>query len=153
MSSQGADNEYSRAFQEFVQGEDDLLGLLAYALYKKGIHEARVAGRPAPEPGRRNPSEAEKRAFRSLAKDMLDVFGESAQASAKESILDGGIRPDLISLRTELVAHIDRKTSWRSAFFVNLAAWIASIGLTLLLAVAVSAPNWVGQVRRALGLD
>lgn len=147
------DKGYSRAFEAFVQGDDDLLGLLAYALYKKAIQEARVTGKSVPEPGHRDPSEAEKRAYKSLAKDMLDVFGESAQNSARDSILDGGLRSDLNALRTEIFAHIDQKTSWTSAFIINLAAWVASIGLTVLLAVAVAAPSWVPKVRHLLGLD
>lgn len=142
---------YSRAFETFVQGDNDLLGLLAYALYKKSIQEAGIAGKPVPQSGSRDPSEAEKRAYRSLAKDLLDTFGESAQNSARETILDGGLRPDLKILKDEVLAHITGRTAWWPAFIVNLGAWIASIALTVLLAVAVAAPTWVPKLRSFLG--
>lgn len=142
---------YSRAFESFVQGADDLLGLLAYALYKKAIQEARIAGKAVPQSDNRDPSDAEQRAYRSLAKDLLDTFGESAQNSARENILDGGLRPDLKILKDELLARIDLRTSWWPAFLVNLGAWIASIALTVLLAVAVAAPTWIPKVRALLG--
>lgn len=126
--------------------------MLAYSLYKKGIREAREAGRPAPTAESRSPSDAERRAFRSLATEMLDRFGASAQESARESILDGGLRPDLDNLKTDVLAHIDRRTSWKSAFLVNILAWIASIGVTVLIAIGVSAPTWAPQLRTMLGL-
>jgi len=41
-----ASTSYSRAFETFVQDPDDLVGLLAYALYKRHIREAFLADRP-----------------------------------------------------------------------------------------------------------
>lgn len=153
MPSDAPSSGYSRAFEAFVQGDDDLLGLLAYALYKKGIQQARADGRPVPNGVMRHPSSTEVQAYRSSAKDMLAVFGESAQNSARESILDGGLRPDLDKLRTDLQTHIDRRTSTWSAFLVNLAAWVASIGLTVLFFLGLSAPSWAPKVKAALGLE
>lgn len=143
---------YSRAFEAFVDGENDLLGMLAYALYKKAIQEARRAGRPAQPSEHRFPSDAEKAAYKSFAQGMLDTFAGSTLQQAQENILDRGIRPDLQTLKREITAHIDSRTDWKSAFQINILAWLASLAITALIALVATAPSWLGPLRQKLGL-
>ena len=74
-----AGGAHSRAFEALTEGDyDDVVGLLAYALYKKAIWEAVANGtRPTPGPNR-NPQTTEVQAYRSAAERRLQKFAAQA---------------------------------------------------------------------------
>lgn len=127
---------YSRAFQNMVDDDDDLVGLLAYAYYKASVREDARSG--SPSDGReRNPNKAQVSAYRSHAERELSDVARRAILEATPDIEQTATANAIISNRTEIIAHITRRTGFWSAFGTNILAWIATLfvaGLVLFLA-------------------
>jgi hypothetical protein len=76
--------QYSRAFDNIVQDEDDVVGLLAYALYKRAIREEAQDGRRSPG-DTRNPPRTVVETYRSAAQMMLgDVIQNSLEEAQRD---------------------------------------------------------------------
>jgi hypothetical protein len=133
---------YSRAFESLTGGErDDIVGLLAYARYKKAIWEA-VANGTQPTPGmHRNPQLTEVQAYRSAAERRLQAFAEQAIEDAGPEILDNAILTDLGTIstnfstiiketKTDLSSLIVHRTKWLENFLISVGAWLFSLFVT-----------------------
>ena len=133
---------HSRAFEWLVDGPDDVFGLLAYALYKRTIHERRLGGFRATPPADRDPTATEIDAYRNQAKKYLSTFGAAAVAAERANIIEDALGKD----RAALTAEIRRATSFWTSVLTGIIAWIISILLTIL--VVFAAPDWVTALVR-----
>jgi hypothetical protein len=133
---------YSQAFERLVQGDDDLTGLLAYALYKKAIREAAEQGRPVYRSEHRSPVGTEVAAYRNAADNKLTVFASSILEQSRADIVNTAIRSDIAEVAGRLQTEIRQAASWRSAILTNLVAWLLSIAVTFLI-VAAGVPGWI----------
>lgn len=133
---------HSRAFERLVGSTNDSVGLLAYALYKRTIHEWRLAGLRAAPPAERDPSSTEIEVYRAQARGYLKTFADNVIASERANIIEDALGKD----RAALTAEIKRATSFWMNVLTGIIAWIISILLTIL--VVFAAPDWVTALVR-----
>ncbi len=136
-----ADKPYSKAFECFVESPDDIIGLLAYALYKQDIQEARREGRDPPASGQRNPGRIEVKAFRSFAERSLEKVIETATKAAEPQWVEAGREQGRLADKSEILSLILARTGFLAAVGAGVLSWLLSIGTTVL--VVYSAPGWV----------
>jgi hypothetical protein len=134
----------SRSFRKLVHGDDDLVGLVAYALYRIQKDEwARAATRTRDEVDRYadvlTPSQIAN--IRMSAESRLDHFAYAAIAAATPRIGDRVRSEGFDALERGLKHHVDQRTGWRHSLAANLAAWAITIGLTAVALVAVLLPS------------
>ena len=134
--------QYSRAFDTLVEDPDDLVGLLAYALYKQTVRESVASGRTPLPPAQRHPAPTERAAYRGDAERRLQNFAAAATEEATPEIIARGVGIAIDAARIELTDTINRRTSFWTAIGINLAAWIITLAITVLLLLAVYLPNW-----------
>jgi len=135
---------YSKAFETFVKPEaedkDDVIGLLAYALYKQSIREDAIAGNAIPHT-QRVPSETTVQAYRGAARQLITgVIDEAIEVSAPD-IQDSALRDAVLTAEESIKAHVDRRTSWKAAVVTNLGAWLISLAIAFLILVLTRAPE------------
>ncbi len=128
---------HSRAFERLVDGPDEVFGLLAYALYKRTIHERRLGGFRATPPADRHPTATEIDAYRNQARRYLSTFGAAAVAAERANIIEEALGEN----RAALAAEIRRTTSFWMSVLTGVVAWLISIVLTIL--VVFAAPDCV----------
>jgi hypothetical protein len=137
-----AGSTHSQAFEKLVQSEDDITGLLAYALYKQAIREAARQGRVVHSSAQRSPVATEIAAFRGATDSKLSIFAASIVDQSRATIIDTAIRADIGAMEERLQTELRNATSWRNAIVINLLAWLLSIAITFLIAVA-GVPGWI----------
>lgn len=138
-----AEKPYSQAFETFVQldeEEDDVIGLLGYALYKKAIREDAIAGNAVPGE-RRTPSETTVQAYRGAASQLVTGVINRAIEEAAPTIQESALREAVHASEANVKAHVDAKTSWKTALGTNLAAWLISLAIVFLVLVLARAPE------------
>jgi hypothetical protein len=133
---------HSRAFETFVSGQDDLIGLIAYALYKQNLREVAQSGRPLPLAAARVPTPTEVSAYRGDAERKLQTFAANVVDVATPDIVERGVGIAIDAAKVELVEVINRRTSAKTAIVTNLAAWVITLAITVLLLVTIYLPNW-----------
>lgn len=143
MSDQDAGESHSKAFETFVDDAseaDDVIGLLAYALYKQTIREDAIAGNVGD--GRtRIPSATMVQAFRGAASQLLTGVIDRAIEESTSDIQKSAVLAAVAGMKTEVKAHIDGRTGWGTAVATNLAAWLISLALAFLILVLARAPE------------
>ena len=131
---------HSRAFENLVTlGDGDIVGLLAYALFKQAIREAAIGGN-APPGGQRNPSPTTVKVHRDAAEQMLSGLVDNAieaarpdlEASALRQAVDDS-RAAVIATANEINAHNDQRTRFWPAVLAGMIAWVGSLILTVLI--------------------
>ena len=150
-SPNSAPTGYSRAFQNFVSSETDLVGLLSYALYKQLINERRRNGISVAEPADRNPLAGEVEVYRSHAERYLRTLARSAIDDERANIIAQGV----LAASTDIKQHVDvelrswsddikatviRSTRFWPGVIIGIVAWLISLLMTLL--VVANAPSW-----------
>jgi hypothetical protein len=131
---------FSRAFANMVQSDDDLVGLLAYALYKRGIREEAERG-GAPNGGNRNPPPTVVEAYRNAAEQKLAVAIEAAVEEARPGLQSSAFTDAVEKTRSDLRDHITERTDFKSALTVNIIAWIVTLAATALIIWLVGKPD------------
>lgn len=145
MSDAAENADYSRAFEVFVSSEpdqDDVVGLLAYALYKKAVREAVIGGRrqvPAPH---RTPSPTEREAYRGAAERLLQRVAQASVDAARPEILQAGFDAQIARAESEIKELVRSRTRVGAAIGTNLVAWIITLAVTVLVVNAFYLPNW-----------
>ena len=134
------DKAYSRAFDNIVQGSDDTVGLLAYALFKQGIRENAAEGRRE-DATSRNPPATVVRVYRDAAQRILEEFASNAIAEATPEVQQSAILAAVVTAEGSVKAHIDQKTNWKNAILTNLVAWVITIFVTVMVLTAYALPN------------
>jgi hypothetical protein len=140
---------HSTAFESFVGANDDLTGLVAYALYKQVIREKAAAGITTPS-GHRQPTPTELDNYRNAAKGHLQRFAAEVTTAATPQIIAEALGTSIETAQVEVVKAIHRRTSFWSAIGTNLAAWVITLAITVLLLIGVYLPNWQSHLIEAI---
>lgn len=153
---------HSRAFETLVQGADDIVGLIAYAKYKESVREGALQGN-IPEPAARNLTPVMVNVLRSAAEQMIaQVVGEGIAAATPEiqqtaavnavdsskqelsAAVDKCRSDTLREIREERVnleRHVTKRTGFWGQFGTNLAAWIVSLAIVVLVILSRQGRN------------
>jgi hypothetical protein len=150
-----ASPEYSRAFGAFVTGPEDLTGLIAYALYKQVIREKAATGILTPRE-HRHPTQTELTNYRNAANGHLQTFAAEVTRAATPQIVAEGVSVAVETAKADIVEAINQRTSFWLAMGTNLAAWVVTLAVTILIIVGIYLPNWQADIIarvQALHLD
>jgi hypothetical protein len=131
---------HSRAFQNIVQGDDDVIGLIAYGLYKRAIREDAALGNRVPG-DRRNPSLTTVNVHRSAAEQLLVGVIERAIEQATPDIEHSALRTALSTTSTEIKQHVTARTVFGPALLTNFLAWIVTLAATVLIVWLATKPD------------
>lgn len=137
---QPAEESYSRAFDNIVQDEEDVVGLLAYALYKRAIREEAQSGQRS-NGDTRNPSRTVVQTYRQAAERTLSEVIENALQAARPELQASATLDAIETSRAGLSEHITRRTGFVQAIFVNIVAWALTLVLTVLILFLASRPD------------
>lgn len=132
---------YSTAFDRMTWGNpDDVVGLVAYALYKKMIREEVLEGiRPAGKA--KNPSKATVEFYRSAAQQVLQTFAANAIDEAIPEIQQSALFDRFETMGADLRRHISDSTSPGRAIWTSIVGWIITIALTFLAILILRFPD------------
>tara|TARA_B100000965_G_scaffold403157_1_gene430649 strand:+ start:4352 stop:4885 length:534 start_codon:yes stop_codon:yes gene_type:complete len=157
-------SSHSRTFERLVESSDDLVGLIAYAIYKQALREAAQRGDSVRPKIDRNPTDTERTAYRDAAQKMLERFGTSVINEAREDFMADSLAAidqrvsDIASYvkaaasenEAKVVATVRHRTSFGMAIMVNIAGWFATLAITALIVFAVAAPGLREALRHVL---
>lgn len=137
-----ASPRHSEAFETFVANEDDIVGLIAYALYKQNIHETAKSGRFVQQPIHRSPGSTERSAYRGAAEAKITAIIQSGIEQERPEILGAELKNELGLLKGELIEKIESASSPVTALVISVFGWLITLGITFLVAVA-GLPHWL----------
>ncbi len=131
---------HSLAFERLVEDDDDVVGLLAYALFKRSIREAAQRGEVVTGVGR-DPSPTVITTYRHAAESIIgETVGRALNDNLAELQQSAAIDA-IAAAAAELKSHIDSRTDFRSALLTNVAAWIVTLAITVLIVWLLGAPD------------
>lgn len=138
-------HEYSQAFEALVEegDEQDIVGLLAYSLFKASIRERVRSGQDVPR-HLRTPTATEIHAYRGQAERILERYGQAAIADATPDIVESartGAKAEILGEVERVRSMVIARTRAWPAIGYGVAAWFISIIITLVITLA--APGWV----------
>jgi len=129
------DLDGERAYSAFVNGDDDLEGLLAFAIFKQ--HERRWEEKHLSEYGLQ-PSEMDRRTFIDSA--LTSLFQYRGEASnALLAFADSAVEDRKRAIETEAIeGQISKATSLPRAIFASIVGFLAVSALLVILSFVVS---------------
>lgn len=130
---------YSQAFERIVQGDDDIVGLIAYALYKRSIREDAMAGRTGS--ARRTVPDTMVSVHRNAAEVVLRRLVENAIEDATPEIEEQAVAAALGDTETRIKSHVSHRTSFGSALGVNMVAWVITLAVTFFIIWLIGRPD------------
>ena len=131
---------YSRAFENIVLGSEDIVGLLAYALYKEAVREeARQGG--TVDGTTRNPPPATVNAFRMAAEQRLTEVVKRGIEEATPDIQQNAFTAAVAGLESELKSHVTQRTSFGTALFTNIIAWLTTLAIAAIIIFLLNRPS------------
>jgi hypothetical protein len=134
---------YSRAFENLVRpsgDEEDVVGLVAYALFKKSIREDSRAG-IATTGDKRNPSETTVKTYRAAAEQLLtEVVGRAIDEATPE-IQQSTVLAAVEAAESKLEAHITKRTDFFTALIANVSAWGITLAIAAMILFLAARPN------------
>jgi hypothetical protein len=127
---------YSKAFETFVRDPEDIVGFLAYALYKESIRERVRSGQAVPA-YLRDPTKPDIEAYRGRAERAFELYAAKAIEDATPQIVAAahGIA------KNEIIAQVRERTGLWANVITGVVVWIVTIILTVI--VVAGAPEWV----------
>jgi hypothetical protein len=143
---------HSLAFEALVQSADDVVGLLAYATYKQSIREAALVGQTIANRASRNLTNSMVLALRSSAEQTLtEIVSDGIkqatpdiQNTATIATLNGQRIESLNTLqqeRQQIEKHVTARTGFLPAFLTNLAAWVITLIIAVLILYLANSPS------------
>lgn len=138
-----ADRVYSRAFENFVAsegGEEDVVGLVAYALFKQAVREEAAVGAVVGGDAR-NPSATTVRTYRAAAEQLLTGIVDRALDAATPDIQQSAVLSAIEGATGQIKAHVTDRTGFGSALFTNLVAWILTLAIAALILILAARPS------------
>lgn len=143
--------EHSKAFERLVEEPDDIVGLLAYALYKRTLNERKAAGHGVMLAKDRAPQAHEISLYRDQAENYLRAFAQTAIEGEKASLwvetvktfsdhVDFGIE----AARRRIESTVRRGTSVWLGVTVGIVAWLISLAISILIYAMI--PEWLRNV-------
>jgi len=135
--------DYSKAFENFVStedGNDDVVGLVAYALYKQAIREEALRSGEPPSPIQRDPSQTMVRTYRAAAEQSLTKIVQIAIEASTPDIQRSSILNSIDAAVVEIKGHTTSRTDFGYALFTNIFAWIITLAAASLILVLADRP-------------
>lgn len=138
----------SRTFEKLVAGEDDLVGLIAYSLYKRAKQEWSVDSRSQEEADKycEIATGAHVANLRTSAETKLNDFAQGIYDQYESELrqeltreISSGLKQELLA---ELRGHITDRTRFLSSVAAGVVAWIVSLLITLLVAYSLLGPDF-----------
>lgn len=146
------EQRFSRAFDNFVGDDETLEGLIAYALYKKGVREDLRQGGEA-DRARRNPNRTTVDVFKSAAKERLESYAVAAIEERLEAMTstayheaNQAVGAEVRSAQAALEGTIRERTQFWAGVLSNTVAWFISLVLTVVLLALIGQRNMVGAL-------
>lgn len=128
--------DYSTIFQRLVMGEDDVVGLVAYGLYKHSKRDwiirfrekrGRKPGQPDLVGYHDHFSDADMDRFRTQAEAKMLSFAEVIVEDRRNEFEQEVRSRELDGLRTRLETFISDRTSIWKSISSNFAAWVLTV--------------------------
>jgi len=135
-----AQEQYSRAFDNIVQDEDDVVGLLAYALYKRSIREDAQQGQRS-NGDTRNPSRTVVETYRQAAERTLSVVISGSLEAARPELQISAASDAIETAEVKIISHVSRRTSFGQALLTNIVAWGFTLFLTVMILMVARGPD------------
>ncbi|MGK2910326.1 MAG: hypothetical protein ACSLE1_11100 [Sphingobium sp.] len=143
---------YSRAFENFVasDGDDeDVVGLVAYALFKQAVREEAAAG-TAHAGDTRNPPATTVKTYRAAAEQILtEVIGRAIDEATPE-IQQSAVLAAIDNATVKIEAHVTQRTGFGSALLTNIIAWIITLAIASLILILATRPSLEQAVVKAV---
>ena len=115
-----------------TEGSGDVVGLLAYALYKQAIREAAMAGEPQTAASR-NPTATAVEIHRAAAGRMLAEIMDETIERVRPEIEASALRRTIDEARAAIEGHVDDRTGFWTAVLAGGVSWVLSLLLTVLI--------------------
>lgn len=131
---------YSLAFERLVEDDNDTVGLLAYALFKRAIREEAQRGEIVAG-HRRDPSPTVIKTYRQFAESIIAEAVERSLTDNLAELQQSAAIDAIGAAASDLKAHIDARTDFRSALLTSVIAWIVTLAITVLLVWLLGAPD------------
>ncbi len=122
-------------------GEDeDIVGLVAYALFKKAIREE-ARSRSSSSSDTRNPSETTVKTYRAAAEQLLTEVVGLAIEEATPEIQQSAVLAAVETSQSKIETHITKRTNFVSALLANIVAWVITLALAAIILFLAARPN------------
>lgn len=134
---------YNKAFDNIVQDDGDVVGLLAYALYKRTIREDTEQGQRMPG-DTRSPPRTVVETYRQVAERVISGVIDASLEAAKPELheLQMSAALDAIeTVRLDVREHVTNRTGFMPAIVTNVLAWAFSLLITVLILFAFNRPD------------
>lgn len=136
-----SDRAFSTAFDKLVQGsegEADIVGLLAYALYKRDKRE--VAATQAIDASHlrdhhKTLTSGLLTQYRESALRLLEAYSQAVVDRAEPEIRAAARIEAVDSARDAIVREIKNSTAWGWSILWNVVAWLISLAIVFLVTV------------------
>lgn len=142
---------YSRAFENFVvtEGdEEDVVGLVAYALFKQAIREEAATG-SLPAGDARNPSATTVKTYRAAAEQLLTGIVDRALDAATPDLQQSALLTAIEGATGQIKSHVTERTGFGSALLTNLIAWVVTIAIATFILILAARPSVEQTVAKA----
>lgn len=149
-SDASGERKHSMALTWFA-GEDsrNLVGLVAYALYKQNVREEIKSGARSPE-ALNVPTGPQLDFFKSAAEQRLAEFASQAIDEARAEIQESAVLEQIKTGQAELEQHVTDSTGFGRAIVTNVAGWLITIGISVLVFVSTLLPSINEKIEQIL---
>lgn len=159
-SHNDAELQYSKAYERFVEADDDTVGMLAYALYKSSVRQEAMQG-AAPVIRSRAPVPALIDVYRQAAEQRISEMIARAlaqatpdiQASAAIDAINTAQKASIVAIESaerNVKTHVDSKTGFWQAVVTSFVGWLLTLGVTAIIIFAAGRPSVEDRVKRAV---
>lgn len=137
--------EYSKAFEKIAKlddlDDDDVIGLLAYAYYKKHKRELARSGLSADDLAKQHMylTDIQIDQFRNSALHRLERYASQVVDKVRPSIEEKTRVERIDAAEREIINVVKSSSSPKMAIGVNLLAWLISLGISFLVLTTAGA--------------
>ncbi|WP_375459544.1 hypothetical protein [uncultured Enterovirga sp.] len=138
----GDERSFSTAFDKLVRtdasGDEDIIGLLAYAIYKRDKRDLAVSGALDETHLRQHhktltPGLVEQ--YRDGALRRLEIFSSAVLARAEPDIREAARVEAVERARDDIISVVRTSTTWWVSILWNVIAWLISLAIVFLVTV------------------
>ena len=144
MSNGNGSNEHNRAYEQLVSGDDDLIGLIAYALYKKDKRDFYLGWQEqhgsAPQADHVRAFTAtvltlgQQLRYRTAARDMIDAYAKTV-ADAEKPLIEKGAVTDRFE---EAARKVEESVRWYRQIPAGIVAGLVFAAVLVAVVAALS---------------
>ena len=153
MSNTTELNEHNRAYEQLVSGDDDLIGLIAYSLYKKDKRDFYIGwteqhgGPPQADHVRAFTATVltlgQQLRYRTAARDMIDAYAKTV-ADAEKPLIEKGAVTERFE---EAARKVEESTRWYRQIPAGIVAGIV-LAVVLVTVIGVLGYAEIGPISR-----